>query len=99
MGSKGDGANTSGDDVTFCVAGVGCKGRASNSFDGGAVNAWAGVWVVTAASVAVRAAGCGAVSVDDCAKALVVKERMAMEMREFFIRTTFTELLLSRRLT
>ena len=85
--------------MTFCVPGVCCKDRASNSFVGGAVNAWADVWVVTVASVAVRAAGCGAVSVDDCAKALVVKERMAMEMREFFIRTTFTELLLSRRLT
>ena len=75
MGSSGDGANTSGDDVIFCVGGVGCKGTASKPGVGGTV------------------------CEEDCAKALAVKERMAMEMRGFFMRTVFTELLWSRRLT
>ena len=35
----------------------------------------------------------------DCANALAAKERTMRVRKDFFMRTTFTELLLSRRLT
>jgi hypothetical protein len=94
----GGGANTSDVAAIVCFAGAGCNGRARTAGSIRVVNAAVDVGVETSAPMASTVAGVvdSAAEVDS-ANVPEVREKMASVRREFFMRTTFTELLLSRR--